>query len=123
MFNVITNPQALLAAVPQDKRDCVSICGDSIKISYAGFNIGVKYVEKLPFHTVALQDDGAPFHFTFKIHLDPAEGATKTNFWMELDADLNFMMRQLLGSKIKDAMDQVVDALATGRAIGPGGAF
>ena len=121
LFNVITNPQAMLAAAASDKKDAVSIEGDSIRISYAGFNVGVKYVEKAPFHTVTLQDDGAPFHFIFKIHLDGMDGATRTCFWMELDAELNFMMRSLLGGKIKDAMDQVVDSLAAGRNLMGGG--
>ncbi|MBQ2162483.1 MAG: hypothetical protein II446_04225, partial [Bacteroidales bacterium] len=44
-------------------------------------------------------------------HFDPAAGGT--DFSIELDADLNLMMKALLGGKIKDALDKAVDGLVT----------
>ena len=43
---------------------------------------------------------------------DPSTDPYKTDFQRVLDADLYFMMKTLLGGKIKDGLDKVVDALA-----------
>ena len=45
------------------------------------------------------------------MHFNPAADPYKTDFQIELDADLNFMMKTLLGSKIQGALDKVVDSL------------
>ena len=42
---------------------------------------------------------------------DPSTDPYKTDFQIVLDADLNFMMKTLLGSKLQDALDKVVDGL------------
>ena len=57
------------------------------------------------------EDDGAPFKFTLTLHFDPATDPYKTDFQICLDADLNFMMKTLLGSKLKDGLDKIVDGL------------
>ena len=45
------------------------------------------------------------------MHFDAASDPYKTDFQIILDADLNFMMKTLLGGKLKDALDKVVDGL------------
>ena len=45
------------------------------------------------------------------MNFNPASDPYKTDFHICLDADLNFMMKTLLGSKIQKALDKVVDSL------------
>ena len=45
------------------------------------------------------------------MHFDPSSDPYKTDFQIVVNAELNFMMKTLLGSKIKDALDKVVDSL------------
>jgi hypothetical protein len=45
------------------------------------------------------------------MHFDPAADPYKTDFQITFEAELNFMMSMLLGSKLQDAMDKMVDAL------------
>ena len=45
------------------------------------------------------------------MHFDAAADPYKTEFQIIMNADLNFMMKTILGSKLKDALDKVVDAL------------
>ena len=45
------------------------------------------------------------------MHFDASVDPYKTDFQITLDADLNFMMKTLLGGKLKDALDKVVDGL------------
>ena len=43
----------------------------------------------------------------------------RTDFWIEASADLNFMMKAMLGGKIKEGLDKIVDglvAVSEGRA-------
>ena len=48
----------------------------------------------------------------FELHFDPASADPyKTDFWIKLEADLNLMMKMMLGGKLKDALNKVVDGL------------
>lgn len=67
----------------------------------------------MPYSRITYKDDGAPFQFTVDICFD-ADGGNpdSTDFHIDIEADLNFMMKMLLGSKLKDAVDKMVDAVA-----------
>ena len=57
-------------------------------------------------------DYGAPFAFHIELHFDPAPANPyQTEFWVKLEADLNLMMKMMLGGKIKAGLDKVVDGL------------
>ena len=98
--------------LPEDKKEGVTADYDSIHAEVQGCNIGVKVTDRIPYSKIEYADDGAPFHFTLKMHFDPASDPYKTDFQIVLDADLNFMMKTILGSKLKDGLDKVVDGLA-----------
>ena len=76
-----------------------------------GFNIGIRVTERVPYSRIEFEDDGAPFQFHLTMHFDAAADPYKTDFQIVLDAELNFMMKTLLGGKLKEALDKVVDAL------------
>ena len=97
--------------LPDDKKEGVTADYDSIHATVQGFNIGVKVAERVPYSRIEFADDGAPFQFRLKMNFNPAADSYKTDFYIELDADLNFMMKTLLGSKIQKALDKVVDSL------------
>ncbi|MCQ2185895.1 MAG: hypothetical protein MJY92_04135 [Bacteroidales bacterium] len=114
LFQAFTSLEAMLAAVPQDKRKDITVEGDTVRINYAGFTIAVAITEKQPFSKVVFQDVEAPFHFTFTLHFDPAELITQTTLWMEVNADIPFMMKALIGPKIQEALDTIVMQIANG---------
>jgi hypothetical protein len=97
--------------LPEDKKQGVTADYDSLHAEVQGFNIGLKVVERVPYSRIVFQDDGAPFTFELVLFFDPASDPYKTDFQILLDADLNFMMKALLGSKLKEALDKVVDSL------------
>lgn len=97
--------------LPAEKREGVVADYDSIHATVQGFDIGVRVSERTPYSKIAFADDGAPFKFTITMHFDPSTDPYKTDFQIIVDAELNFMMKTLLGSKIKDALDKVVDSL------------
>ena len=97
--------------LPEDKKQGVTADYDSIHVDVQGFNIGLKVVERVPYSRIVFQDDGAPFTFELALFFDPASDPYKTDFQIILEAELNFMMKTLLGGKLKEALDKVVDAL------------
>ncbi len=97
--------------LPEDKKQGVEADYDSIHATVQGFNVGMKVAERVPYSLITYQDDGAPFEFKVELHFDAAGPADKTEFQIKVSADLNFMMKTLLGSKIKEALDKMVDAL------------
>ena len=97
--------------LPEEKRADVTADYDSIQATFQGFPIGIKVVQRTPYSKIEFADDGAPFQFRLAMHFDAASDPYKTDYQIVLDADLNFMMKTLLGGKLKEALDKVVDGL------------
>jgi hypothetical protein len=97
--------------LPEDKKEGVEADYDSIHATVQGFNVGVKVKDRVPYSKIVYEDDGAPFKFSLTLHFDPAADPYKTDFQIVLDADLNFMMKTLLGSKLQEGLDKIVDGL------------
>ena len=101
-----------LQMLPEDKKKDVQADYDTITATVQGFNIGVKVHERVPYSRIELVDYGAPFAFHIELHFDPAPANPyQTEFWVKLEADLNLMMKMMLGGKIKAGLDKVVDGL------------
>ena len=97
--------------LPEDKKAGVTADFDTIHADVQGFNVGVKVTSRTPYSRIEYADDGAPFRFNLTLHFDPAQDPYKTDFRIVLDAELNFMMKTILGSKLQQGLDKVVDAL------------
>lgn len=97
--------------LPEDKKASVKADYDNIEFSVQGFNIGVRVKDRIPFSKIEVVDNGAPFHFDVTLHFDSFNDPNKTDFWINVTAELNMMMKMMLGSKIKEALDKVVDGL------------
>lgn len=97
--------------IPDNAKSSVSADYDKITVTVQGFSIGVKVQNRVPYSLVEYKDDGAPFHFNIYVHFDPADNDMSTDFWIDVTADLNMMMKMMLGGKIKSALDKIVDGL------------
>ena len=98
--------------LPEDKKKGVTADYDSIHAEVQGFNIGLKVVDRVPYSRIVFKDDGAPFSFELVLFFNPAPvDPYKTEFQIILEAELNFMMKTLLGGKLKEGLDRVVDAM------------
>ena len=116
LFDRITDFQGLLAAVPEDKRKDITVEGDTLTATYAGFTIGICIAEKIPFEKVVFKDIEAPFHFSVTFSMQEVSGdILSTRLQIVVDAELNFMMKTLLGGKIQEYLDKAVEGLATGQ--------
>lgn len=111
LYMSFTDLRGLTTALPEKYRDSVTADYDSLQATVQGFTIAVRVAERRPYTLIRLEDDNAPFHFEVQLHFDPAEGGT--DFSIEVDAELNLMMKALLGGRIKEALDKAVDGLVS----------
>jgi hypothetical protein len=111
LYMAFVDMRNFMQFLPEDKKEGVTADYDSIQATVQGFTIGVKVVDRIPYSKIEFADDGAPFQFRLAMHFDAASDPYKTDFQITLDADLNLMMKMLLGSKIQGTLDKVVDSL------------
>ena len=114
LYMAFTDMRNFLQFLPEDRKEGVEADFDSISATVQGFNLGVRVNERIPYSSINFKDNGSPFPFSFTMHFDPVPGAdpSKTDLHIELSAEVNMMMRMLLGSKLKEAVDKVVDSLS-----------
>ena len=113
LYMPFSDMRNFVAMLPEDKRQGVEADYDSIRGTVQGFSVGVRVEERRPYSRIVYKDDGAPFQLTINICFD-ADGGNpdSTDFHIDIEADLNFMMKMLLGNKFQDAVDKMVDAVA-----------
>lgn len=112
LYMAFVDMRNFMQFLPEDKKEGVIADYDSIKATIQGFTFGVRVADRVPYSKIEFADDGAPFQFKLTMHFNPASDPYKTDFQINLDADLNFMMKMLIGSKIQGALDKIVDSLA-----------
>ncbi len=102
--------------VPESYKNDVRADYDSLHAVVQGFDIGVKVTERVPYSRLAFADDGAPFQFAITVHFDEVAGEPdKTDFSVDVAAELNFLMKTMLVSRIKEGLDKMVDGLASAK--------
>ena len=111
LYMAFTDMRNFVSMLPEDKRRDVTADYDTISATVQGFTIGVKVTRREPYMYIELQDNGAPFKFMVSLHFDEAEEPGKTDFHIDLLADLNLMMKMMIGNKLKEALDKMVDGL------------
>ncbi|MDD7455043.1 MAG: hypothetical protein PUK70_02150 [Bacteroidales bacterium] len=112
LYMAFADLRNFLQFIPEVNRGDVTADYDTITATVQGFKIGIMIKERTPYSRIDFIDDGAPFQFNGSLHFDAAASDPyKTDFYIEFSADLNLMMKMLLGKKLKEGMDKVVDAL------------
>ena len=105
----------MLTPALQDKVEEWKATEDTCSFKVKGFNVALKIVEKVENkHIKIMADDanGVPVDFTFWIQFHEVSDCD-TRIRMVLHAELNMMMRMLIGSKIQGGLDKAVEGLAT----------
>lgn len=111
LYMAFTDMRNFLAMMPEDKKQGVTADYDTISATVQGFTIGVKVTRREPYNYIELQDDGAPFKFMVSLHFDPADDPLECDFHIDLLADLNLMMKMMIGNRIQEGLDKIVDGL------------
>lgn len=119
LYSALSDLNALVANLPEDKRQIVSATPDSISANLQGFNLGMRVVEREPFSRVTFcQMEGSPIEFTVNACFDTVDlpdrpdADCKTNFHLELNAQLGGMLKMMLGGRLQGLLDQLTDTIA-----------
>ena len=116
LYTIFSGPGRIAGVLPEQYRDKVSFGEDTVLIHVQGFELGVKGHSRTPFSKVEYEHYGqSPFPFFIAIFMEPASDST-TYFHIELTAELNMMMRMMLGGKLREAVDKITDAIANAAA-------
>lgn len=77
-----------------------------------GIPMRLSIVEKTPGSLIKFSgDDGSPFDFTFWVQMKEV-APYDTRFRLVLHANLNMMMKMMLGSKLRDGIEQMAKHMA-----------
>lgn len=97
--------------LPEQYRDAVKADYDTLSATAQGFTIAVAVDERRPYDRIRIISTNSPVEFCIVIHFDAAASPSRTDFWIELDANLNLVMKAMLGGKIREALDKIVQGL------------
>lgn len=86
--------------------------GDTCSFTVKGFSMTLRMAEKTPYTTLKISGEGgSPFGFALWIQLVRA-GENDTRLRLTLHAELNMMMKMMVGKKLEQGLDQLADGLA-----------
>ena len=112
LYMAFVDMRNFVQMLPEDKRQGVEADYDTISATVQGFKIGLMVKDRTPYSKIEFIDNGAPFSFGGSLHFDALpDGSSRTDFHIEFHADLNLMMKMILGGKIREGLDKVVDGL------------
>ena len=111
IFQVVSRFDHLTPALA-DRVEEWQATADTCSFKAKGFSVSLRIDERVePKHIKVVGDGGVPMDFAFWIQLQPA-GDYDTRLRLVLHAELNMMMRMLIGSKLQKALDQIADGIA-----------
>ena len=94
---------------PSQYSDKIEADYDYLRMTVQGFTIAIRVDDRQPYRLIRIGSAESPVEFVATLHFDPSQIPGRTDFWAEVDANLNFMMKTMLGSKIQKALDKAVD--------------
>ena len=112
LYMAFTDLRNFAQMVPQGQLQAeIQADYDTLSVTVQGFRIGVRVDEREPYRLIRLGSAESPVEFVGVLHFEPSEIPGRTDFWIDLDANLNFMMKTMLGGKLQQAIDKMVDGL------------
>jgi hypothetical protein len=114
IFSFISNFNNFENLIPKDKITGWQSSEDSCRFSVNGIGeAGLKIIDKEPYKTVKYSTDGkVPFNFYLWIQLKQVD-INDTRIKLTIKADLNSMMKMMVGKQVKQFLNMLGDAIAS----------
>lgn len=113
VFDLFSDFSRLADTLPEEHKDKVTITQDTILANAQGMQVGVKVTERQAPSLIVMEQHGnVPFSFNLYVHIRPQEEGCRLQ--LELDAQLNMMMKMMLGGKLQEFVNQFTSKLAEG---------
>lgn len=116
IYEFLADFRNLENVIPKDKISDFEAIEDSCKFKIDGMGqAGLKTIEKEPYSLIKISSDGkSPFGFNFWIQLKPIEQEQNaTAVKLTIDAQLNPMMKMMVGKHLQKGIDSLVDHMVT----------
>ena len=111
LYMMFVDMRNFVMMLPEDKKEMVKADYDTLQVSVQGYDVGAKVHSRTPYSRIELVDYGAPFAFKVTLSFDADGNPAETDFSIKVEAELNFMMKMMLGSKLQEGLDKIVDGL------------
>lgn len=114
IYNFFIDFNNLKSIIPQDKIKDFEATEDTCKFKIDGIGqAGLKIIEKDAHRLIKITSDGkSPFSFFFWIQLKQIENAeNETAIRLTIDANLNPMMKMMVGKHLQKGIDSIVDQI------------
>jgi carbon monoxide dehydrogenase subunit G len=89
-----------------------TVSGDECSFRVKGMQVGLRMVEKIPGQLIKVEaTDASPMGFTFWVQLKEA-APYDTRMRLVLHAEMNMMIKMMIGNKIQPALDGIAGQIA-----------
>ena len=113
VFDLFSDFSRLADTLPEEHKDKVTITEDTLVAETQGMQLGVKVTERQAPSLVVMEQYGnVPFSFQLQVHIRPKDEGCELQ--LDVDAQLNMMMKMMLGGKLKEFVNQFTSKLAEG---------
>ncbi|MBO7562155.1 MAG: hypothetical protein J6X91_05045 [Bacteroidales bacterium] len=98
--------------LPAEYRDKVTVTADTVEGDYQGMHLGMKVAERIPTSRIVMKPmEGFPLDFTLLFDIENITAAT-SKLRVSVVAEMNFLLKAMLGRKIQSILDQITDQIA-----------
>ncbi len=95
-----------------DRVEGWSVTGDECSFTVKGMQMGLRMVEKIPGQLIKIEaSDSSPIGFTFWVQMKEA-APYDTRMRLVLHAEMNMMIKMMIGSKLQGGIDQLAEQIA-----------
>ncbi|MCF0174873.1 MAG: SRPBCC family protein [Bacteroidales bacterium] len=114
-YMTFTDPRNIVNMLPEDKRQGVEADFDTATFEVQGMKMGIRVSERVPYSRIVYSENGAPFVFDLTLHFDATPDPFKTEFSIDVDAEIPMMLKPFVVGKVEEALNTIVDALVSGK--------
>ena len=112
LYTAFADMRHFVERLPEEKKQGIKATSDTIEGEVQGLRMGAAISERIPFSCIKIKEHGqTPFQFEVSLFFDAAD-VQKTMFHMEVDAELPFMVKMLIGNKLQEMVDKITEQLA-----------
>lgn len=112
LYTAFADMRHFVERLPEEKKQGIIATSDTIEGEVQGLRMGAAISERIPFSCIKIKEHGqTPFQFEVSLFFDAAD-VQKTMFHMEVDAELPFMVKMLIGNKLQEMVDKITEQLA-----------
>ena len=111
LYNGFADLRNFTMALPPDKKESVIATADTIEGEVQGVKMGLQVAKRYPFSCISYSQYGnTPFSFNVAAFFNAID-STNTEFHIEYEAELPFMIKMMIGSKLQEMIDQITEQL------------